>query len=83
MKYIFHESGSLTSFLLGPLALKGHFCIQIDFFVILDHISRHKSKTPMFYLPKSWKMYLRQYWQNHQPVLAKTPTGIDQIANRY
>ena len=41
-------------------------------------------------LPKSLKMYHSQYWPNRQtdwpnrqPVLAKSPTGISQIANRY
>ena len=32
--------------------LKGHFCSQIDFFFILDPISRHNSKTPhVFRIP--------------------------------
>merc|ERR1711860_405364 len=28
-------------------------------------------------------MYHQGYWRNRQPVLAKSPTGIGQIANRY
>ena len=27
-------------------------------------------------------MYLRRYWRNRLPVLAKLPTGIDEITNR-
>ena len=34
-------------------------------------------------LPKSSKMYLRRYWRNRQPVLANSPTGIDEITNQY
>ena len=59
---------------------------KIDFFMP-DLISGHISKTPMFLEslistsnpPKSLKMYLRQYWRNHIPVLTKSYTGIDEI----
>ena len=34
-------------------------------------------------LPKSLKMYLRQYWQYRIPVMAKSYTSIDKIIYQY
>ena len=64
------------------ISLKGHFCSQIIFFLFLIPYLGIILRTPMFLecpistsnLSKCAKMYLRQYWQNRLPILAKSPT---------
>ena len=43
------DSGHPLSKNLCIVPLKGHFCSQIDFFLILDPISRHNSKIPLVF----------------------------------
>ena len=53
-------------------------------FLILDPISRHNSKTPHVFRIPDFDLKPAQILENvPSPVLAKLPTRIYQIANRY
>ena len=68
------------------MCLKGqrHFCSQIDFFFILDPISRHNSKTPYVFRIPDFDLKPAQILENvPSPVLANSPTGLGQITNPY
>merc|ERR1712074_435080 len=64
--------------------LKGHGNRKIDFFFMLDSISRHNSKTLHVFRIFDFDLEPAQIFENvPSPVLAKSPTGIGQFANRY
>ena len=65
-------------------SLKGHGNRKIDFFFKLDSISRHNSKTLHVFRIFDFDLEPAQIFENvPSPVLAKSPTGIGQFANRY
>ena len=81
------EEGNLSCFqtvFKGTLLWPNWFLFLMPYLgIILRPPMFLQSQISTSNLPKSWKMYLCRYWPNCQPVLAKTPTIIDQIANQF
>ena len=81
------EEGNLSCFqtvFKGTLLWPNWFLFLMSYLgIILRPPMFLQSQISTSNLPKSWKMYLCRYWPNCQPVLAKTPTIIDQIANQF
>ena len=68
---------------MGKEYLKGHFCSQIDFF-ILDPISWHNSKTPHVFRIPGFDLKPAQILENvPSPVLTTLPTGIGEFDITY